>query len=163
VADVRPVELAEIDAVPARVSLYLKLALFVPEAIVTVVIVAVSALLRNVPPGEPVTSDTVTSDAAFVAVPVEVCSCTVITPEVTPAVSAWATVVKANVDADETTVRVALSLFPVKVAVTVCAPEDVAVQDAVALLHDPSGEIAKVVDPVTFPRPLLNWSKAVTA
>jgi hypothetical protein len=65
-------------------------------------------------------------------------------------------------EATATTVSVAVSVLPVSVAVTVCAPAEVAVHEAVALLHDPFGEIENAVEPVTFPRLLLNESNAVT-
>ena len=72
-------------------------------------------------------------------------------------------VVNASLVATASTVSVAVSVLPLNVAVTVCAPNAVAVQDAVALLHDPFGEIANVVGAGDVPRLLLNWSKAVTA
>ena len=59
VADVRPVALAVIVDDPARVSLYLKVALFDPAMIVTLLIVAVSAALRKMPPDDPVVSETI--------------------------------------------------------------------------------------------------------
>ena len=85
-----------------------------------------------------------------------------IVPEVTPAVIVCAPSVNASLVATACTVSVAVSVLPLTVAVTVCAPNAFAVQDAVALLHDPSGEIANVAEPVTSPRLLLNWSNAVT-
>ena len=101
-------------------------------------------------------SETITSDVAFAAAPVEVCCCTVIVPEVTPAVIVCAPSVNASLEATATTVSVAVSVLPETVAVTVCAPVDVTVQEAVALLHDPLGEIANVVDAVASPRLLLS-------
>ena len=95
-AEVRPEALAVMVAVPARVSLYLKLAELVPEVIVTLVIVAVSAVLRNRPPGDVLERLTVTFDDAFTGDPLFACSCTVIVFDVTPAVSTWAAVVNAS-------------------------------------------------------------------
>lgn len=95
-AEVRPEALAVMVAVPARVSLYLKLAELVPEVIVTLVIVAVSAVLRNRPPRDVLERVTVTFDDAFTGDPLFACSCTVIVFEVTPAVSTWAAVVNAS-------------------------------------------------------------------
>src|SRR5437762_10688670 len=48
-ADVRPVAAAVIVGVPGVVSRYLKLAVLLPEAMVTLVIVALSAVLRKTP------------------------------------------------------------------------------------------------------------------
>jgi hypothetical protein len=156
----RPVALVVIVAVPARVSLYLKLVLFVPEAIATVVIVAVSAVFRKIPPVELVERFTVIVDDAFTGEPADVCSCTVIVFEVIPAVRDWGAVVTASFDAAlALTVRVAVSVLPASLAVIVCAPVAVAVQ--VAPAHEPSGAIVKVVELVTFPRLLLNWSNPV--
>jgi hypothetical protein len=96
VAAVRPDALAVIVAVPDRVSLYLKLALLVPVAIVTLVIVAVSAVLRNVPPVEPVERETVTLDVAVTGDPLFAWSWTVMVADVVPAVRVWAPVVNAS-------------------------------------------------------------------
>jgi len=96
VAEERPEALAVMVAVPARVSLYLKLAVLVPVVIVTLVIVRVSAVLRNRPPGDVLDSVTVTFEDAFTGDPLLACSCTVIVLEVTPAVSVWAVVVNAS-------------------------------------------------------------------
>jgi len=160
VADVRPVALAVIVAVPARVSLYLKLALFVPDAIVTVVIVALSRVLRKIPPVEFVERFTVIADEAFTGEPADVCNCTVIVFDVTPAVSVCGAVVRASFEAAlALTVRVAVSVCPASLAVTVCAP--VAVAEHVAPMHEPSGAIVNAVELVTSPRLLANWSNPV--
>jgi hypothetical protein len=76
--------------------LYLKLPLEVPEAIVTEVIVAVSPVLRNRPPDELFVRFTVVFVEAVPGCPFVILNCTVIVPEVTPAVSVWALVVNAS-------------------------------------------------------------------
>ena len=138
----------------------MKLALDVPAAIVTEVIVAVSAVLRKTPPAEVLVRVTVTAEVAFTGEPEEVCSCTVIVPEVTPAVSVWALVVNPSLEATVATVRVAVSVWPLFVAVTVWAPAVVAVQLAFPLLHEPFGVMANVVPDRV--RGLLNTSKPET-
>ena len=95
-AEESPEALAVMVAVPARVSVYLKLALLVPELIVTLVIVAVSAVLRNRPPEDDFVRVTVVFDDAFTGDPLFACCCTVMVFEVMPAVSVWAAVVKAS-------------------------------------------------------------------
>ena len=158
--EMRPAALPVIVAVPERVSRYLKLTLFVPEAIVAVVIVALSAVFRKTPPAESVERFTVIAEDAFTGEPAEVCSCTVIVFEVIPAVSNWAPVVNANFEAAlALTVSVAVSVLPASLAVTVCAP--VAVAEHVATVHEPSGAIVNVVELVTFPRLLVNASNPV--
>jgi len=138
----------------------LKLALFVPEAIVTVVIVALSRVLRKIPPVEFVERFTVIADEAITGEPADVCSCTVIVFDVTPAVSVWGAVVRASFEAAlALTVRVAVSVCPASLAVTVCAP--VAVAEHVAPVHEPSGVIVNAVELVTSPRLLANWSNPV--
>jgi hypothetical protein len=92
-AEESPEALAVIVAVPASVSLYLKLALFAPVGIVTLVIVAVSVLLRNRPPEELLVSVTVTFDDAFTGDPLLAWIWIVTMFDVTPAVSDWAVVV----------------------------------------------------------------------
>ena len=96
VAEVSPVAAAVIVGEPATVSLYLKLPLEVPEAIVTEVIVAVSPVLRNRPPDELFVRFTVVFVEAVPGCPFVILNCTVIVPEVTPAVSVWALVVNAS-------------------------------------------------------------------
>ena len=83
--------------VPTIVSLYLKLAVLLPAGIVTLVIVAVSDVLRNTPPAELVPRLTASPPLpAATALPDASSNCTVIVPLVTPAVSVCALVVKAN-------------------------------------------------------------------
>lgn len=156
----RFVVLVVMVAAPERESRYLKLALFVPEAIVTLVIVAVSAVLRNRPPVEFVERFTMIADEAFTGAPADVCSCAVIVFDVTPAVSDWGAVVMASFEAAlALTVSEAVSVWPASLAVTVCAP--VAVAEHVAPMHEPSGAIVNVVELVTSPRLLANWSDPV--
>src|SRR5207302_1249554 len=59
------------------------------------------------------------------------------------------------------TVSEAVAVLEPSVAVTVCAPATVAVQ--LAAVHEPSGEIVKVVAAVALPRSLLYWSKPSVA
>ena len=110
VAELRFVALAVMAAVPECVSRYLKLELFVPEAIVTLTIVALSRVFRKIPPLELVERFTVIADEAFTGEPPDVCSCTVIVFEVTPAVRVWGAVVKASFEAPWIAMRVAVSV-----------------------------------------------------
>ena len=158
--DGRPVTAALRVGVPASVSRYRKLAVLDPVLIVTLVIVELSVVFRKTPPDEDVVRLTVVVDNALAAAPVEVCSCTVIVPPVVPAVRVCTLVVNTTFDgAEELTVSVAVAVFEVKVAVTVCAPVTDAEQ--VGPEHDPLGEIANAVEPVTTPRLLLKASNAV--
>jgi hypothetical protein len=162
VAEVRPVAAAVIVGDPVTVSRYLKLPVEAPAAIEIEVMFAESAVLRKTPPEEFVVRFTVVVDVAFTTVPSEVCSWTVIVPELTPAVEVWELVENTILEGTfAITVSVAVSVLAELVAVTVWAPVALAVQLEVALVHEPFGVMANV-EPVSVPRELLNTSKPVT-
>jgi hypothetical protein len=92
VAEVNPDAAAVIVGDPATVSLYLKLALDDPSGIVTDAMLAVSAVSRNTPPDELDDRLTVV-EPDVTAFPNVSRRCTVIVPDVTPAVSVCADVV----------------------------------------------------------------------
>jgi hypothetical protein len=81
---------------PDSVSVYLKLALLAPLAIVTLVMLVVSPVLRKLPAVELVVKFTVCVLVAVATLPYASSNCTVIVPDVTPAVNVCAAVVYTN-------------------------------------------------------------------
>ena len=108
----RAVSVAERMGLPARVSYYFKLALVSQLSMVTLVMAELPvALSRNWPTAEVVVKVTVWELEAVAALLNASSSCTVIVPEVTPAVSVCTVVVKASL--------VAAAAFTVSVCVDV--------------------------------------------
>jgi hypothetical protein len=94
VAEVKPLSAAVSTGLPASVSLYVKLALLAPLAIVTLVRLVVP--FRNWPAGELVVKFTVCVLVAVAALLYASSNCTVIVPDVTPAVKVCADGVSTN-------------------------------------------------------------------
>ena len=133
-AGVPPVTEAVMVGEPALVSVYAKLALEVVSAIATVVMVAVLAVLRSVPPAEVVARFTV-SAPAVTGLSYASRRCTVMVPDSTPVVSVWGLVGYTSWVADPTFMTTLpdapVSTSPERVAIRVyvpAAPEPVILQ-----------------------------------
>jgi hypothetical protein len=103
VADVSGLSAAVNTGVPDSVSLYLKLALLAPLPIVTLVTVVVPPASRKLTPDgavELVVNNTVCVLVAVATLPYASSNCTVIVPDVTPAVNVCADVVYTSLAAD---------------------------------------------------------------